>query len=142
MPVSHPIHARPTDALPVAIAALRARGLRVSAARRMLLQALFAADGPATAAELAGGLDVASVYRNLETLEELGIVRHFHVGRGAALYAPATAAPSELLACERCGDVHAVALDDVRALVEARFGFLARFTRFPLVGLCATCARS
>jgi Fe2+ or Zn2+ uptake regulation protein len=31
-----------------AIAALRAGGLRVSAARRLVLEALFAAEGPAT----------------------------------------------------------------------------------------------
>ena len=73
----HPdLHARD---LPAAIAALRAAGLRVSAARRVVLEALFAAGGPATAEELASGLDgrlpvsdLASMYRNLETLEDLG----------------------------------------------------------------------
>ena len=76
--------------------ALRARGLRVSAARRLLLAALFAADRPVSADELASGLsgrlpdsDLASIYRNLETLEELGVVRHVHIGHGPGLYAPA-----------------------------------------------------
>src|SRR4051794_23420934 len=39
-----------------AIAALRAGGLRVSAARRLVLEALFAADGPATVEQLADGV--------------------------------------------------------------------------------------
>src|SRR4051794_24287477 len=39
-----------------AIAALRANGLRVSAARRLVLEALFCADGPATVEVLADGV--------------------------------------------------------------------------------------
>jgi len=76
-----------------AIAALRAGGLRVSAARRLVLEALFAAEGPATVEELAAGFDgrvprsdVASTYRNLETLEALGLVRHMHLGHGPGRY--------------------------------------------------------
>ena len=33
--------------------------------------------------------DLASVYRNLETLEDAGLVRHMHLGHGPGLYAPA-----------------------------------------------------
>ena len=76
-----------------AVAALRAGGLRVSAARRLVLEALFAAEGPATVEELAAGFggrvppsDVASTYRNLETLEALGLVRHMHLGHGPGRY--------------------------------------------------------
>ena len=79
---------------PAALDALRARGLRVSSARRLVLEALFAADGPVSAEEIAGGLDgrcrrsdLASVYRNLDTLEQVGLVRHVHLGHGAGLYA-------------------------------------------------------
>ena len=50
-----------------------------------------------TADAIAAGLDgrlpssdLASVYRNLDTLEEIGLVRHFHVGHGPGLYALAT----------------------------------------------------
>jgi Fur family ferric uptake transcriptional regulator len=129
-----------------AVATLRAHGLRVSAARRLVLEALFAADAPVTAETIAGGLggrlpasDLASVYRNLDTLEAVGVVRHFHVGHGAARYEVAGATGSGLLACERCGAVEHARLDRVRALVEADFGFAARFTHFPLVGVCAAC---
>ncbi|HWM08978.1 MAG TPA: transcriptional repressor, partial [Solirubrobacteraceae bacterium] len=65
-----------------AVHVLRARGLRVSAARRLVIEALFAAERPLTADEVAAGLegwlpssDLASVYRNLDTLEEIGLVR-------------------------------------------------------------------
>ena len=66
-----------------AVALLRASGLRVTGARRLVLEALFAVERPVAADEIAAGLegvlplsDLASVYRNLETLEHVGLVRH------------------------------------------------------------------
>ena len=132
-----------------AVAALRAGGLRVSAARRLVLEALFAADGPATVEELAEGVggrvprsDVASTYRNLETLEALGLVRHMHLGHGPGRYVLAAREARAWLACERCGELVAAEPDDiepVRALVREAFGFEARFAHFPIVGLCPSC---
>jgi Fur family ferric uptake transcriptional regulator len=127
---------------PAAFAAVRAHGLRLSSARRLLLQALFAAEAPLSAEELAGDGDVASAYRNLEVLEEVGLVRHVHLGHGPGLYHPA-GREREFVVCESCGAVRAVApaeLDDVRAAVLAAVGYRARFTHFPLAGLCPACA--
>jgi len=140
---------RAAGSLPAAVAALRAAGLRVSAARRLVLEALYAAEGPVTAEVIAGGLagrlpasDLASVYRNLDTLAAIGLVRHFHVGHGPRRYALAVAGAPEILACESCGAVQPARLDRVCALVEAEFGFVARFSHFPLIGLCASCSRT
>jgi len=127
---------------PAAFAAVRAHGLRLSSARRLLLQALFDADRPLSAEELAGDGDVASAYRNLEVLEDVGLVRHVHLGHGPGLYHPA-GLEREFVVCESCGAVRAVApaeLDDVRAAVHRAVGFRARFTHFPLAGLCPRCA--
>jgi Fur family ferric uptake transcriptional regulator len=134
-----------------AIDALRARGLRVSAARRLALEALYSAPGPITADQIADGLagklprsDLASVYRNLETLEQVGLVRHFHLGHGPGLYAPSGVGEREYLVCNSCNTVTAVDTEDmqpVRALIEERFGYEARFSHFPILGLCAECAR-
>ena len=70
-----------------AINVVRRSGLRLTSARRLVLEALLAARAPISAEEIAGGLggkmtqsDIASVYRNLETLGSLGLVRHFHAG--------------------------------------------------------------
>jgi Fur family ferric uptake transcriptional regulator len=142
----------PAESVDAAAALLRERGMRLSATRRLVLQALFAAEQPATAEEIAAGLggtlpssDIASVYRNLETLESVGLVRHVHLGHGPGLYALARERDREYLTCERCGAYEVVdpgELDNVRALVRDRFGFEARFTHFPIVGLCARCAAS
>ncbi len=143
---------RPTHELTTAFARLRDQGLRLSAARRLVLEALCAADGPMSAEQIAGGIggrvprsDLASAYRNLETLEQAGIVRHVHLGHGPGLYALTLDGDREYLTCERCGDFQAVAperLDDVRAVIAAELGYVASFTHFPIVGLCAACAQA
>ncbi len=150
MTVSH--GAPPLDAPDIesAVAALRERGMRVSAARRVVLEALYAEDEPLSAEQISAGLggrlpesDIASVYRNLETLEKLGLVRHFHLGHGPGLYARTGAATREYLVCEACGNHLAVepgALDEVRETVRRGFGYEARFSHFPIAGLCPDCS--
>ena len=125
-----------------AINTLRARGMRVSAARRRLLEALYATGRPATAAELADGLDLASTYRNLDALQAAGLVRHLHAGHGPGLFAATGAGEREYAVCEDCGTTRAFApgeLDDVRAAVAEACGFSVGFDHFPLVGRCPRC---
>ena len=88
--------------------------------------------------------DIASVYRNLETLGELGLVRHFHAGHGPGRYVLEGFGDREYLACESCGVLESVepaALDSVRDAVRDLSGFEASFSHFPIVGLCARCAQ-
>jgi Fur family transcriptional regulator, ferric uptake regulator len=138
-----------SSALEGALTAVRARGLRLSTARRLVLQALAMADGPMSADQVAAGVggrvppsDLASVYRNLDTLERAGIVRHVHLGHGPGLWALAGDEPREYLACERCGDYRPVRsreLDVVRRYIRRTFGYAVAFDHFPLLGLCAAC---
>jgi Fur family transcriptional regulator, ferric uptake regulator len=132
------------------VVALREAGHRVSAPARAVLGELFAADGPISAEAIARGaearhgrMDPTSVYRNLERLEQLGVVRHVHAGHGPGLYALARGGDREYLVCERCRRVISVEpseLDVVRDELRTRFGYRARFTHFPIHGLCADCA--
>lgn len=135
------------DDLGGAIHALRTCGLRLTTPRRLVLEALFAADGPASAEYIATGaqLDLTSVYRNLEALEQHGLVRHVHLGHGPGLYALVGRGEHEYLSCERCGAVVAVTpdqLDPVRDQIVDLFGYRASFTHFAIVGLCPDCARA
>ncbi len=128
-----------------AIAALRERGLRLSTSRRLILEALFAADGPVSAEHIARelNLEASSVYRNLETLERHGFARHLHLGHGPGLYVLRGREEQGFLYCERCGAVRTVSaaeLDPLRAQVRNRFGYEARFEHFPIVGTCPACS--
>jgi Fur family transcriptional regulator, ferric uptake regulator len=128
-----------------AIRRLRESGLRLSTARRLIIEALFAADGPVAAQRLAEELsiDESSVYRNLELLERQGLTRHVHLGHGPGLYALVGRDDGEYLYCERCEKVTLLAFEElapVRAEIRERFGYEARFTHFAIVGVCEECA--
>jgi Fur family transcriptional regulator, ferric uptake regulator len=143
MTVPHRTQALAAPSLTAAVVALRTRGMRVSGPRRALLEALYRADEPLTADALAGDLDIASVYRNLDALEAVGLVRHVHVGHGPGLSALARRRDCGYAACERCGR-HAPLtpgqLASVRDAVLAATGFDGDFSHFPIVGTCPECA--
>ena len=145
-------YSRPVIAAPAVeevLTALRAHGLRVSSARRLVVEALFAAGGPVSALDIAGGLggrltcvDAASVYANLETFEQLGLVTHVHVGHGPGLYALADRVARHYVCCEHCGALRALpasVLAGVRSAIREATGYQARFTHFPIMGLCPGC---
>lgn len=129
------------DSVDDVAALVRARGGRLSTPRRLVLERLFSAPEPLSAEAIASelALDATSVYRNLDALEELGAVRHVHLGHGPGLYALET---REYLVCEVCDGVTAVAphrLDGVRASIRETFDFDARFGHFPILGVCGAC---
>ena len=71
---------------------LHQKGLRLTPQRELVLQAVRALDH-ATPEEIAEkvrethpGINLSTVYRNLETLENVGLVQHAHVGHGGVRY--------------------------------------------------------
>jgi Fur family transcriptional regulator, ferric uptake regulator len=146
MTVSPNVPPLAVDSLHEAEQALRRSGLRLSTPRRLVLEALFAADGPVAAGDLARQLsiDESSVYRNLEVLEHQGLIRHVHLGHSAGLYVRVGREDAEYLYCERCAKVTTVPparLDSVRKRIQQQFGYTARFAHFPIVGVCEDCTR-
>jgi Fur family transcriptional regulator, ferric uptake regulator len=146
--IPEPTGAGEFDSADSVLRALRAHGLRISTARRLIVSFLVAADGPVSAQQIAIGLDsapldLASVYRNLEKLEEIGVVRHFHAGHGPGRYVLSRGEAHEYLTCDRCGAIEEVdtcELDPLRERVRKRFGYRVHFTHFPMVGICPRCA--
>ena len=131
-----------TASLPTMLNTVRAHGLRVSTARRIVLESLMRAGEPLTAEQIAGDADLASTYRNLETLETIGIVRHVHLGHGPGRYELAGRSAG-WATCEACGHSTPLAPDALQAIRRAAreaAGFEVAFTHFPLVGRCTDCA--
>lgn len=137
------------DSVDAAVSALKRRGLRASASRRMIIEILRETVAPLSAREISRGpdggsigLDLASVYRNLEILEEHGLVHQIQAGRGPGRYLLAGGVEREYLVCDRCGaiaDVDPDEMDGVRTVIRERFGYEVRFRRVPMVGLCRKC---
>jgi Fur family ferric uptake transcriptional regulator len=130
-------------------AQLRADGRRLGAARRQVIDALEERAAAVTAEELAvalPGVHVSSVYRSLAVLEELGIVRHVHLGHGPALWELTHEADdARHLVCERCGR-HVVVPAEVFRELEARLadqhGFVIDRGHFALTGRCTACTEA
>ncbi len=144
MTVAHDVPRLVVETPAQAIRALRDAGLRLSAARRLVIDALFGADGPVTAVELARdlSLDESSVYRNLDVLERHGVTRHVHLGHSPGLYVLAGRGDTEYLYCDRCEKVTELApyeLEQIRAEIQERLGHTPRFTHFAMIGRCADC---
>ena len=132
-----------------ALLVVRDAGHRVSAPMRLVLEALFASEVPVSAEDLARTidleLDVSSVYRNLERLQQLGVVSHIHPGHGPGMYSIVRGQDREYLACDRCHALMALdptQLDPIREQLRASFGHHAQFSHFPIHGVCADCAAS
>jgi Fur family ferric uptake transcriptional regulator len=129
-----------------AIGALRRVGLRLSTSRRLVLEALFTADGPVSAERLTAslGIELSAVYRNLETLERHGLVRHVHLGHGPGLYMLVGEGEREYLYCGAAAPraLDPRQLDPVRGRIAEQFGYRARFTHFPIVGTCPGCSQA
>ncbi len=130
------------------VAALRSAGLRVTSPRRALCTVLAAAHAShLTAAELrvraeevAGrSIDLSTVYRTLDALDQAGLLHHVHLGHGPSVVHLSGADDHHHLVCEVCGQTVDVPREEVRELtaaLERRYGYQVDSTHFALVGRC------
>jgi Fur family ferric uptake transcriptional regulator len=129
--------------------ALRQAGYRLTQPRLAVLQVLQENSGFLSPAEihergraLYPSLGLVTVYRTLETLDELDLVRRVH-GRGNCHgYARANSARGHYLVCHRCGQVVEFPCEGMEGVIEAvrqRSGFAIEEHLLELVGLCPAC---
>ena len=130
-------------------AELRARGYRLTPQRQLVLESV-AALGHATPEEIvtavrrtASGVNISTVYRTLELLEELGLVQHTHLGHGPPTYSVSTDDDHVHLVCRDCGGIQEVSPDVVAPVVEALAaskGFTVDVGHFAVFGRCEGCS--
>ncbi|GLX10264.1 MULTISPECIES: Fur family transcriptional regulator [Microbispora] len=127
---------------------LRARGYRITPQRQLVLEAVTEL-GHATPEDIcsrvqqtARGVNISTVYRTLELLEELGLVTHTHLGHGAPTYHLASEADHVHLVCRGCGEVTEVPPEMVDGLVsalDAELGFATDVRHLTVFGHCRKC---
>ncbi|MBK5307561.1 MAG: transcriptional repressor [Frankiaceae bacterium] len=130
-------------------AQLRARGYRLTPQRQLVLAAVGEL-GHATPEEIATAVqqtatsvNISTVYRTLELLEELGLLQHTHMGHGAPTYSIPTDDDHVHLVCRDCGGVQEVdssLLADVVGRLSSERGFTVDVGHFAVFGRCAACA--
>ena len=129
--------------------ALRARGLRMTAPRQLVLEAVRRL-GHATPEQLhdevtrtAEGINLTTVYRTLDLLEDLRLVTHTHLTHGPPTYHSADDDRHVHLVCRECQgvtEVEPALFDEVAARVLTEYGFGADVEHLALFGLCRSCA--
>lgn len=125
---------------------LRARGLRMTSKRDEVLQAVRRL-GHATPEQISVAvpdIDVTTVYRTLELLEEIGLVRHTHLGHGAPSFRPADDDHVHVIchACGRVVDAPQNLTDELAGRLAREQGFVLDRAHFAVFGRCRDCAAS
>jgi Fur family ferric uptake transcriptional regulator len=128
----------------------RARGLRWTPQRRTVVEVLARTRGHVTGAELVERCRAvepatipSTVYRTLDVLEELGLVRHGHGADGREEYHVGPESEHGHLYCSGCGGRWEVSPAEAGALVAAirqTSGFEVDLSHVTIVGRCRACA--
>ncbi|MEU1377932.1 transcriptional repressor [Streptomyces triculaminicus] len=127
---------------------LRKRGYRLTPQRQLVLEAVDRLEH-ATPDDIltevrktAGGVNISTVYRTLELLEELGLVSHAHLGHGAPTYHLADRHHHIHLVCRDCTNVIEADLavaEAFTAKLREDFGFDTDMKHFAIFGRCSGC---
>jgi Fur family ferric uptake transcriptional regulator len=143
---------RPNYALGVSAtslaAMLRERGLRLTPQRQLILEAVHEL-GHATpeqvhnhVRERAAGVNITTVYRTLELLEELGLVNHTHLSHGSPTYHAAGEDQHVHLVCRGCGsitEVNPAVMEPVTERLRDEQDFRVDVGHVSLFGVCGAC---
>jgi Fur family ferric uptake transcriptional regulator len=129
---------------------LAAAGCRITASRRAVVRALNEAGGPLLPQEILERgqqihqkLGLVTVYRTLNLLVEMSIVRRIHQENGCHSYTLASPGHRHALICQDCNrTVEFPGEDDIHALIgriEAETGYRVQDHLLQLFGLCPDC---
>ena len=131
---------------------LRDRGHRLTLQREIILDAIEAISGHISVDDVFERVhhqypqvNISTVYRTLELLEQEGLVTHTHFHDGVAKWHRAEEASHQHLVCERCGSEQDLDLSVIQPLarsLQRQYGFAANIAHFAIVGLCKRCQQA
>jgi len=132
------------------IQVLKERGHRLTPQRQLILEAIEEIDDHVSAESVHSKVaarfpqvNISTVYRTLELLQDLGLVTHTHFDDGIAQYHLASENPHQHMVCRRCGstrEIEVSVLDPVDRHLREQYGFEADLAHFAIVGICGSCA--
>jgi len=129
---------------------LRERGFRLTPQREMVLSVMHDVEGHATAEEiyarvrsLSLSVDISTVYRTLELLQEFDLVATFELDDGQRHYELlGVHGPHCHLVCRSCGKVVGVEREMIQPLGDRlleTYGFQVDLDHLMIPGLCQEC---
>jgi Fur family peroxide stress response transcriptional regulator len=127
-------------------------GHRLTPQRLYILEALVAEGSHPTAEEIYARVrqacpttSLATVYKTLETLQDLGEVLELEFREGSNHYDGLRPAPHPHVICQRCGRIEDLEVEGVHALqaqaVQAS-GYQIQSHRIEFYGVCRSCQQS
>jgi Fur family ferric uptake transcriptional regulator len=132
------------------VESVRGMGYRMTPQREMILDAIHE-EGHITADEIyqrvcakSSAINLATVYRTLEMLKQLGIVTAIDTGGGCVHYELAGEQPHHHLVCEACGETVELDCDVLLPLEQElckRYRFQMNLNHLALFGLCPKCQK-
>jgi Fur family ferric uptake transcriptional regulator len=129
-------------------------GHRASAPRQEVIEAVASLGCSVTAREVSdllrergSGVGLASIYRALDLLERLGLIKRFEVGEGIARYEPAhpSGEHHHHVVCDTCGKVEPFedgALEQAIHRLSDKVSFEVAAHDVTLHGECPDCLRN
>jgi Fur family ferric uptake transcriptional regulator len=147
MKCSHPSQ-RP--ALPELAARLRCRSRKLTGPRQAILEILRSRAHPMSNKEIfaalpVGECDLATVYRSLHLLENMGMVKRFDLGDGVArfeLLGEGDDGHHHHLVCTRCAHVVEIEecfMPELEQKIGARNGYQSVTHKLEFFGICPDC---
>jgi len=128
---------------------LREHGYRITPQRQLVLEAVEGLRH-GTPEEIlievqrtASGVNLSTIYRTLEVLEDVGLVTHAHIGHGAPTYHAVDEHIHIHLVCDRCRKVLSIPASVAEGFVnslEMDFGFHTDISHVSVHGRCDDCA--
>jgi len=135
------------------LAQIEARGVRLTAQRRALIETIQEADAHLDAANLLKqarkrnpDIDRATVYRTIELLKKLGMIDELdlmHLNGEKHYYEARTRQDHLHLACFECGEIiefATPAFERLKQQIATANQFEIQVTRLEVGGLCSSCA--
>tara|TARA_Y100000593_G_scaffold81341_1_gene152159 strand:- start:165 stop:575 length:411 start_codon:yes stop_codon:yes gene_type:complete len=129
---------------------LKESGYRVTTSREIICRILeeaghehFTADSLfKLARKHSNEIDLATIYRTFELLEELGIIEHSHQAHSSGIYYLKGNKTNTHIACEKCGDIQDISsktISKVNELISKDTNYEIEKNHFVYSGFCKKC---
>jgi len=125
------------------------QGYRMTPQRLMIVSAIENSENHISAEDIYSqvvakypNVNVSTVYRTLELLEQLGLVTKTEMGVGRIMYHPLDKGHHHHLVCRECGnviDLDESALTPLKESLLHDYQFSAELRHLGILGLCANC---
>ena len=130
---------------------LRERGFRLTPQREVVLAVMHQIEGLATAEEiyqrvhaLSASVDISTVYRTLDLLQDFHLVAELDPGDGHRRYELLGVHGQHVhLVCSVCGEVIGADIEPFQAMadeIKERYGFEVDLEHLSITGVCQKCA--